>query len=170
MPFGLSLKNLIRRDPEAPSLRERAAGLRGSLSRRSVVAGTVAAAVPLPALALAPLSPAKAMPHPDQDLFDIEALCVRADATEKVADAASKAAHTAFRAALGPFPPELLMTTWEAQTFSPFYDVRSRMRLPTHLVHRDDRLNPDFGGLPRACNARSAPRSLCSAGADRRHT
>lgn len=53
MSFGLSLKKLIRRDP-ADSLRERAADLRGSLAgqtRRTVVAGSVAAAVPLPALA-----------------------------------------------------------------------------------------------------------------------
>ncbi|MCJ2054753.1 hypothetical protein [Methylobacterium sp. J-070] len=50
MSLRMSLKNLIRRDPSA-SLRERANDLRGSLSRRTVVAGTVAAAVPLPALA-----------------------------------------------------------------------------------------------------------------------
>ncbi|MCJ2120059.1 hypothetical protein MKK65_26390 [Methylobacterium sp. J-001] len=50
MSLRTSLKNLIRRDTAA-SLRERATELRGSLSRRTVVAGTVAAAVPLPALA-----------------------------------------------------------------------------------------------------------------------
>lgn len=52
MSLRASLKNLIRRDPAA-SLREPATELRGSLSRRTVVAGTVAAAVPLPALAAA---------------------------------------------------------------------------------------------------------------------
>jgi hypothetical protein len=150
MTFRLSLKNLIRRDPETPSLRDRTADLRASLSRRTVVAGTVAAAVPLPALTLALPSPAKAEPHPDQGLFDIEALCARADAAEKAADAASTAAHAAFRAALGPFPPELLMTPWEAQTFAQFYTARSRLRLPTHLVHRDDRLNPDYGWTAEA--------------------
>ena len=54
MSLRTSLKNLIRRDPTA-SLRERAAELRGDLAgqtRRSIVAGSVAAAVPLPALAV----------------------------------------------------------------------------------------------------------------------
>ncbi|SDO59774.1 hypothetical protein SAMN05216360_12926 [Methylobacterium phyllostachyos] len=50
MSLRTSLQKLIRRDPVA-SLRERATELRGSLNRRTVVAGTVAAAVPLPALA-----------------------------------------------------------------------------------------------------------------------
>ena len=50
MSLRASLKNLTRRDPGA-ALRERATELRGTLSRRTVVAGTVAAAVPLPALA-----------------------------------------------------------------------------------------------------------------------
>jgi hypothetical protein len=58
MSLRTSLKNLIRRDAEHPSLRERAADLRGDLSgqtRRAIVAGSVAAAVPLPTLAaLAP--------------------------------------------------------------------------------------------------------------------
>lgn len=155
MPFGLSLKNLIRRDPGAPGLRERAADLRTSLSRRTVVAGTVAAAVPLPALALAPPSP-EAAPHPDQDLFDIEALCARADAAEKAADAASEATHAAFCAALGPFPDELLMTPWEAQRFGMFPPIGRGVRLPTHLVRRSDAINPDHGwtaeGLKRALN------------------
>ncbi|MDE4915260.1 hypothetical protein PQI07_32255 [Methylobacterium sp. 092160098-2] len=49
MPFRATLKKLIRRDATAPSLRERAAELRGSLTgqtRRTIVAGSVAAAVP----------------------------------------------------------------------------------------------------------------------------
>ncbi|MCJ2070637.1 hypothetical protein MKK75_17875 [Methylobacterium sp. J-030] len=50
MSLRTSLKNLIHRDPGA-ALRERADGLRGSLSRRTVVAGTVAVAVPLPVIA-----------------------------------------------------------------------------------------------------------------------
>ena len=41
MSLRMSLKNLIRRDPVA-GLRERAAELRGSLSRRAVVAGSPA--------------------------------------------------------------------------------------------------------------------------------
>ena len=54
MSLRASLKNLIRRDAERPSLRERANYLRGALpSRRAIVAGSVAAAVPLPAMAAA---------------------------------------------------------------------------------------------------------------------
>ena len=49
MSLRTSLQKLIRRD--AAGLHERADDLRGSLSRRTIVAGTVAAAVPLPALA-----------------------------------------------------------------------------------------------------------------------
>jgi hypothetical protein len=54
MPFRATLKKLIRRDANTPSLRERAAELRGSLTgqtRRTVVTGSVATAVPLPAIA-----------------------------------------------------------------------------------------------------------------------
>lgn len=60
MPFRVTLKKLIRRDATAPSLRERAAELRGSLTgqtRRTVVAGSLAAAVPLPAIAAAIVAP-----------------------------------------------------------------------------------------------------------------
>lgn len=155
MRFGLSLKNLIRRDPDAPSLRDRAADLRTSLSRRTVVAGTVAAAVPMPVLALTAPSPAAA-PHPDQDLFDIEALCARADAAEKAVETASDAAHAAFYAALGPFPGELLMTPWEAHRFGMFPPLGRGVRLPTHLVRDGEAVNPDHGwtaeGLRRAIN------------------
>jgi hypothetical protein len=63
MPFRLSLKNLIRRDPETPSLRDRASDLRGSLSRRTVVAGTVAVAMPLPVAA------ATVQPSPEEAAF-----------------------------------------------------------------------------------------------------
>lgn len=55
MPFGLSLKKLIRSNPNA-SLRERAAELRSALpspSRRTIMAASVAAAVPLPSFAAA---------------------------------------------------------------------------------------------------------------------
>lgn len=60
MPLRATLKKLIRRDANAPSLRERAAELRGSLTgqtRRTVVAGSVAAAVPLPAIAAPTAAP-----------------------------------------------------------------------------------------------------------------
>lgn len=60
MPFRATLQKLIRRDAAAPSLRERAAELRGSLrgqTRRTVVAGSVAAAVPLPAIAAPTATP-----------------------------------------------------------------------------------------------------------------
>ncbi|MCJ2021170.1 hypothetical protein MKK84_27755 [Methylobacterium sp. E-065] len=55
MSLRTTRQKLIRRDP-ATALRERATELRGSLSRRTVVAGTVATAVPLPALAAQPQS------------------------------------------------------------------------------------------------------------------
>ncbi|MCJ2048780.1 hypothetical protein, partial [Methylobacterium sp. J-070] len=76
MSFRSSLKNLIRRDPSA-SLRERAADLRASLSRRTVVVGSVAAAVPLPAIA-APLTAAPAQPHPDAELVALGERWLRA--------------------------------------------------------------------------------------------
>ena len=53
MSLRTTLQKLIRRDPGA-SLRERAADLRGNLdgqTRRTIVAGTMAAAVPLPLMA-----------------------------------------------------------------------------------------------------------------------
>ena len=54
MSFRASLKNLIRRDPAA-SLRERATDLRDTLpNRRTVVAGSLVAAVPLPAIGSPP--------------------------------------------------------------------------------------------------------------------
>lgn len=59
MHFRATLKKLIHRDATAPSLSERAAELRGSLTgqtRRTIVAGSVAAAVPLPTLAAPVLS------------------------------------------------------------------------------------------------------------------
>lgn len=67
MSIRTSFQKLIRRDPTA-SLRERAAGLRASLSRRTVVAGSIAAAVPLPAIAV-PVVMAPDQPHPDADLL-----------------------------------------------------------------------------------------------------
>lgn len=152
----LNLRHLVER----PSLKGRAADLKAGLkrltgrpepeaTRRAVVVGSLAAAVPLPALAM-PAPEPEAMRHPDQDLFDIEALCARADAAEEAADAACEDAHVAFRAALGPFPVELLMTTWEAQTFSPFFAGRARLRLPIRFVHHADRLNPDPGWTAEA--------------------
>lgn len=56
MTLRNALQKLIRRPEAAASLRDRAAELRTTLSRRAVVAGTAAAAIPLPALA-APAEP-----------------------------------------------------------------------------------------------------------------
>ena len=140
MSFRASLKNLIRRDAERPSLRERAADLRASLSRRTIMTASLAAAVPLPALAMPALNP-KAAPHPDRALLDAEAECIRAEAAADAAEKASAAAYKAFRAALGPIPADLLMTPWEAASFGMICGT-TVVRLPTYCLHHDDLLNP----------------------------
>jgi hypothetical protein len=122
--------------------------------------GSLAAAVPLPTLALAPPTLNASAPHPDEALFETEALCDRADAAAKAAEAASAVAYSAFRAALGAFPIELVMTPWEAQRFGMSPTVGRGVRVPTHLIHREapegGYLNPAHGwtaeGLTRAIN------------------
>lgn len=159
-----SLK-LFHRNPAKPTLRERAASLKAGLARitrrpepqeanagrRSVVVGTLAAAVPLPVLALPAPSSA---PHPDQALLDAEAGCLRAEAAAKAAERTADDAYAGFRAALGPFPTQLLMSPWETRHFGSYPGTIARYRTPTHLIHHDDRLNPDHGwtaeGLQRA--------------------
>lgn len=151
-----SLK-LFHRDPAKPTLRERAADLKAGLARiagrapaqeadtdrRAVVVGTLAAAIPLPALAL---SPPEVVPHPDQALLDAEAEHLRATAAAEAAIKASREARKAMHDALGPFPEELVMQGWEAIAFSKFYSPGFVCRVPTHIVPREDRLgNPDFG-------------------------
>ncbi|MCJ2070059.1 hypothetical protein MKK75_14855 [Methylobacterium sp. J-030] len=69
MSLRTSLRNLIRRSPVA-ALHERSAELHGSLAgqtRRTVVAGTVAAAVPLPVIAATrPQEPTEYADHRDR--------------------------------------------------------------------------------------------------------
>jgi hypothetical protein len=108
MPFGLSLKNLIRRDPESPSLRDRAATLRDSLSRRTVIAGTVAAAVPLPAIA-APVVMAPAQRHPDADLLALGERWLQARSAQDDAMEAWEAAWGQVYAVLITCPPALFI-------------------------------------------------------------
>lgn len=163
---SLKLSNLFRRDPAAPSLRERAAELRGALTgqtRRTVMAGTMAAAVPPSVLALPAPEPA---PHRDQALLNAEADCLRADAAAAAAENASTCASSAFRAALGPFPVDLLMTSWEARRFGMFPCAGAVMRLPTHLVHYEDQTNPDYGWTAKAlqCAIEVAPSLFGKAG------
>lgn len=112
MSLRTSLKNLIRRDTAA-SLRERATELRGSLSRRTVVAGTVAAVVPLPAIAAPPVS---ASPHPDQALLDLDAARVAAEIKLEAAAAAYKIARDAVNHVLISCPTELLAQRSEYQS------------------------------------------------------
>ncbi|MCJ2141567.1 hypothetical protein [Methylobacterium sp. E-066] len=82
MSLRTSLKNLIRRDPAA-SLRERAIELRGTLSRRTIVAGSLAVAAPLPAIS-APIVATPAQPHPDAALVALGERWLRAhDAQER---------------------------------------------------------------------------------------
>ena len=75
MSLRTSLKNLISRDPNAPSPRETdlQAEPGAGQTRRAIVAGSLAAAVPLPALAAAAPAINPAEPHPDQALLDAEA-------------------------------------------------------------------------------------------------
>ncbi|MCJ2068481.1 hypothetical protein MKK75_06615, partial [Methylobacterium sp. J-030] len=105
MSFRASLKNLIRRDP-ATSLRERADEIRGSLSRRTVVAGSVAAAVPLPALA-APIAVVPIHPRPDADLLTLAERWLQARTVQDEAMEAWGVAHRQVYAVIKTCPPEL---------------------------------------------------------------
>ena len=115
----------FRRDPDAPTIRERAASLKAKAARfishkpaeadpqrRAMMATGLAAAVtaPLPALA-APIirNPA----HPDRALFEAHAAHERAEAVCAEAKAANAAAWRAYAAALSPCPEPLLLTPWE---------------------------------------------------------
>lgn len=115
MSLRTSLKKLIRRDPERLSLRERAADLRGTLNRRTVVAGTVAVAMPLPVLA-APA--ASTSPHPDQALLDLDAARVTAKIRLEAAAAAYRVARDAVNLVLVACPVELLARRSEYQTLA----------------------------------------------------
>lgn len=107
MSLRTSFQKLIRRDP-AGSLRERAADLRASLSRRTVVVGSVAAAVPLPAIA-APVAAPPALPHPDAELLALGERWLRArDAQERAMEAWGVAWRQVY-AVIVTCPPELFV-------------------------------------------------------------
>ena len=118
--------------------------------RRSVVKGSlVVAAIPLSVLAsqamAAPaLSPA--LPHPDQALFDAEAVVLR---TKTVLDAAERAAGDASRAfwdTLGPCPAALVVKPWERITFDsvskPWIKHHPRWAWVAHYEGDDGRPDP----------------------------
>ena len=108
MSLRTSLQKLIRRDPGA-ALRERATELRGSLSRRTIVAGSVAAAVPLPALA-APIAPASVQPHPDAELLALAERWLEARNAEEAAREAWGVASSQVYAIIVTCPSELFAT------------------------------------------------------------
>lgn len=116
----------LRRLVERPSLKERAADLKAGLARltgrseqettrRAVMVGTLAAAVPLPALALAVPGETPTEPHLDQALLDAEAEYLRATAARDAANQASRDASSAFKGAFGSYPEELFLEGWERQ-------------------------------------------------------
>lgn len=109
MSLRMSLKNLIRRDAECPSLRERAAELRGSLSRRTVVAGSLAVAAPLPAIS-APIVATPAQPHPDAALVALGERWLRAHDAEVRAREEWGVAYQQVYAVIVTCPPELFAT------------------------------------------------------------
>ncbi|MBE7202791.1 MAG: hypothetical protein INR70_34025 [Parafilimonas terrae] len=126
MSLRTSLQKLIRRDPERPSLRERAAELRGSLNRRTVVAGTVAAAVPLPVIA-APALPRLARPHPDAELLALGEQWLRARAAQDEAMEVWGVAWRQVYTVIVTCPPELFSTREER------FSVLGGWRWPTSL-------------------------------------
>lgn len=127
----------FRRNPDRPTLKARAASLKAGLSRliqrpaqhgeadqgrRAVMAGTVAAAIPLPALAYSPdalatAAPALALlhgPHPDQALLDAEESLSRAVEAESAASQAASRAWGLIEEVLREFPSALVPSDWEA--------------------------------------------------------
>lgn len=134
----------FRRNPDRPTLKTRAANLKAGLSwliqrpaqhgeadqgRRAVMAVTVAAAIPLPVLALShpaalPIAAVSADPHPDRALLDAEAALLRALENEAKAKQASEAAADVVDAVLKRRPVALvplwrewdLFTSWRCRT------------------------------------------------------
>jgi hypothetical protein len=80
-----------------------------------MVAGSIMAAMPLPALAL----PAPAAVHPDQLLLDTLGALTRAREVEAAADDAHDIAWTAVWAVMKQVPDELRATEWECDSLSP---------------------------------------------------
>ena len=124
MPFRDTLKRLIGRTAPAPSLRDRAADLRASLNRRAVVAGSLAAAAPLPVIA-APA--ALSTQHPDQALLDLDTARVKAETKLEAAATAYKRARDAVNLVLVTCPIELLARRSEHQILThPFASSHHR--------------------------------------------
>ena len=120
---------LFRRADDRPSLKDRAAALRARLAgltrrpdgadpqRRIMVAGSFAAAFPMPALA----APAVlAGPHPDAELLGLHAALTRANAIEAAASDAYLTAYRATAVVLVQCPVELKPTRWEYDCVHPF--------------------------------------------------
>jgi len=108
MSLRTSFQKFIHRDPTA-SLRERAAELRGTLSRRTVVAGSLAVAAPLPAIS-APIVATPAQPHPDAALVALGERWLRAhDAQERALEEWGVAYQQVY-AVIVTCPPELFAT------------------------------------------------------------
>lgn len=115
------LARLVHRDPAKPTLRERAASLKASLSRlgrrpaadadqgrRSMVAGSLVAFVPLPAMAVAGNGRVDHT-HPDQAVFDAAAAVVEAERRYQNAREASYVAYDRAAQELGICPPAVLL-------------------------------------------------------------
>ncbi|MER2250867.1 hypothetical protein ABS772_13180 [Methylorubrum podarium] len=126
----------FRRNPDRPTLKARAASLKAGLSRliqrpaqhaeadqgrRSVMVASVAAAVPLPALAYSPEALAAAVPapallsgpHPDQALLDAETNLSRALEAQQAARQAASRAWGLIEDVLREFPAPLVPSDWE---------------------------------------------------------
>ncbi|MCJ2142390.1 hypothetical protein, partial [Methylobacterium sp. E-066] len=108
MSLRTSLQKLIRHDPST-SLRERAAELRGTLSRRTVVAGSLAVAAPLPAIS-APIVATPAQPHPDAELVALGERWLRANDAQERAREEWGVAYQQVYAVIVTCPPELFAT------------------------------------------------------------
>ncbi|MCJ2063409.1 hypothetical protein MKK63_11895 [Methylobacterium sp. J-088] len=137
MSLRTTLQKLIRRDPGPLSLRERADELRDAFSspnRRAIVAGSLAAAVPLPALA-APVTAVPAQQHPDAELLAAWDKYQQADAAYVAATEANSDAWRALRYVRPPIPEVLRLTPSEKRRFTsglhyPLGHVATRIRWP----------------------------------------
>lgn len=122
---SLKLSNPFRRADGRPSLKERAAALKASFSRlgrrvvsdadqgrRSMVAGSLMAAIPLPVLAL----PAPVAAHPDQHLLDTLDALMRAREVDVATREAECEAWCIVWEALKECPAELRPTLWEYES------------------------------------------------------
>lgn len=141
MTFRTTLKSLIRRDQEDPKPRESApdpqAHLGGSQTRRAILAGSLAAAVSLPALAAADPAAHPAGAHPDQALLDAEAELLRAVDARDAAKQASRDASSAFDRAFGSYPEELFLEGWERRLFAGIVRHPVIGQVPTQGVWRE---------------------------------